>query len=250
MFKKLFGGEKGGGGGGGSSQSKQVSASATQRTVDAIQKLAETEELLVKRRNLLEKKVAEATEKAREYTRAKNQRAALMQLKKKKMYETQLEQVDNNIARVNEQQVMLENQRTTAETVLALQQGVRANKATMQELNIEDVDKTMEEINEAQDQMQQMNDVLSQPIGAAADLDEDELAAELREMEAEELDNQLLEPAPVPTKRVPAQAHPAAAEALPEVPTTHRAAARPVAQARKKTPEELELEALEAEMAA
>ncbi len=55
-----------------------------------------------------------------------------MQLKKKKMYETQLEQVDNNIARVNEQQVMLENQRTTAETVLALQQGVRANKATMQ----------------------------------------------------------------------------------------------------------------------
>ncbi len=72
----------------------------------------------------------------------------------------------------------------------------------------------------------------------------------LQEMEAEELDNQLLEPAPVPTKRVPAQAQPAGAEALPEVPTTHRAAARPVAQARKKTPEELELEALEAEMAA
>ena len=37
----------------------------------------------------------------------------------------------------------------------------------------------MDEISEAQDQMQQMNDVLSQPIGAAADMDEDELAAEL-----------------------------------------------------------------------
>ena len=48
-----------------------------------------------------------------------------------------------------------------------------------QELNIDDVDKTMDEISEAQDQMQQMNDVLSQPIGTAADLDEDELAAEL-----------------------------------------------------------------------
>ncbi len=55
-----------------------------------------------------------------------------------------------------------------------------ASCVCLQELNIEDVDKTMEEINEAQDQMQQMNDVLSQPIGAAADLDEDELAAELR----------------------------------------------------------------------
>lgn len=37
----------------------------------------------------------------------------------------------------------------------------------------------MDEISEAQDQMQQMNDVLSQPIGAAADMDDDELAAEL-----------------------------------------------------------------------
>ena len=166
-----------------------------------------------------------------------------MSLKRKKAYEKQIEQIDNSISRVNEQQMMLENQRTTAETVLALQQGVRANKATMQvfvrsvhsanqccnqgllgntavwlqpccsfcplwispvsavviyqkqfgvscvaieccffalqELNIDDVDKTMDEISEAQDQMQQMNDVLSQPIGAAADMDEDELAAEL-----------------------------------------------------------------------
>ena len=46
-------------------------------------------------------------------------------------------------------------------------------------MNIEDVDKTMDEISDAQDQMQQMNDVLAQPIGGAADLDDDELAAEL-----------------------------------------------------------------------
>lgn len=163
--------------------------------------------------------------------------AALMSLKRKKAYEKQIEQIDNSISRVNEQQMMLENQRTTAETVLALQQGVRANKATMQaslvllkasscqldcigiylhiianclngdcksgsdlpfhatsrhvihasaqgicvlqEMNIEDVDKTMDEISDAQDQMQQMNDVLAQPIGGAADLDDDELAAEL-----------------------------------------------------------------------
>ena len=60
--------------------------------------------------------------------------AALMSLKRKKAYEKQIEQIDNSISRVNEQQMMLENQRTTAETVLALQQGVRANKATLQVL--------------------------------------------------------------------------------------------------------------------
>lgn len=114
----------------------------------------QTEELLNKRRNLLEKKVNEALEKTKEYQRAKNTRggkaavviigaqgitadhcvcaAALMSLKRKKAYEKQIEQIDNSISRVNEQQMMLENQRTTAETVLALQQGVRANKATMQ----------------------------------------------------------------------------------------------------------------------
>ena len=71
----------------------------------------------------------------------------------------------------------------------------------------------------------------------------------LQELEAEDLDSQLLEPAPVPATRVPARAQPAAAAAdrLPAVPAQ---AARPAARPKQKTPEELELEALEAEMAA
>lgn len=68
----------------------------------------------------------------------------------------------------------------------------------------------------------------------------------MQELEAEDLDSQLLEPAPVPASRVPARAQPAAAagDRMPAVP------ARPAARPKQKTPEELELEALEAEMAA
>ncbi len=66
--------------------------------------------------------------------------AALMALKKKKMYETQLEQCENNILRVNEQQMMLENQRTTVETVSALRDAAHASKYTMSEMKITDVD--------------------------------------------------------------------------------------------------------------
>ena len=66
--------------------------------------------------------------------------AALMALKKKKMYETQLEQCENNILRVNEQQMMLENQRTTVETVTALRDAAHASKSTMSEMKITDVD--------------------------------------------------------------------------------------------------------------
>lgn len=55
-----------------------------------------------------------------------------MALKKKKLYESQLEQVENSILRVSEQQMTLENMRVTAETIGALKQGTDANKATMQ----------------------------------------------------------------------------------------------------------------------
>ena len=64
-----------------------------------------------------------------------------MALKKRKLYENQLEAVENNIMRVNEQQMMLENQRTTVETVAALSNAAKASKQTMHEMKIENVDK-------------------------------------------------------------------------------------------------------------
>ncbi|CAL8466824.1 g6360 [Coccomyxa elongata] len=241
MFKRIFGQGSGGGGGPG----PKPSVTSTVRTVDAIQKLGETEELLVKRRSLLEKKIAQELEKAKEYTKAQNKRAALMALKKKKMYETQLEQCENNILRVNEQQMMLENQRTTVETVTALRDAAQASKSTMSEMKITDVDAVLDEINEQTDQMQQIQDAMAQPIGPAADMDEDELMGELENLESEQLDNQLLEPAPVPTARPAQAARPETATAMPSVPQGRPAqAAKPA-----KTQEELELEALEQEMA-
>ena len=71
------------------------------------------------------------------------------------------------------------------------------------------------------------------------------MGAWVQEMEAEELDEQLLQPAPAPTRIAPSKAQPATAT------TAAPSRAQPqAAPARKqKTPEEMELEALEAEMA-
>lgn len=150
--------------------------------LEHIDTFLQTEELLVKRRNLLEKKVDQETERAKEFTRLKNKRgefdaagdgitavssaqpgsagcsmqhmpdrvwdcgpqltsglcyvAALQALKKRKLYESQLESVENNIMRVNEQQMMLENQRTTVETVSALSNAAKASKQTMHEMKV------------------------------------------------------------------------------------------------------------------
>ena len=140
-----------------------------------------------------------------------------MCLKQKKMYENQLEQVENNMLRVSEQQMMLENQRITVETISALQNAAKASKTTMSEMDIDNVDKVLADISDTADQMQQIQEAMGQPLGAAADLDEDELEAELQEMEASEMDRELLRPAPVPATRLPSAAE--AEAAMPSAPT-------------------------------
>ncbi|WIA19295.1 hypothetical protein OEZ86_005643 [Tetradesmus obliquus] len=229
MFKKLFGGPQKAPGAPGSSQ-------AANQTINAMQSLAEREEQLEKKKLLLEKRINDEMEKARDFTRQKKKSQALMCLKKKKMFEQQLERMDALISRVMEQRSMLEEQQTTIGVLASMQDAAKAQKKTMQEMKIENIDSTLEEIQEVGEQMRVINEAISQPVGGFADMEMDDLEAELAELEAEELDNQLLEPAPVPAAKAPGQA-------LPSVP------AGKVAAAPQKTPEELELEALQAEMA-
>ncbi|KAH6556848.1 hypothetical protein KP509_1Z151000 [Ceratopteris richardii] len=86
-------------------------------------------------------------------------------------------------------------------------------------MNIDDVDKTMDEINEQTENMKQIQDALATPIGAAADFDEDELEAELEELEEAELEEQLLQPATTapaaPLPSAPAQKLPAHPQKVP-----------------------------------
>ena len=89
-------------------------------------------------------------------------------------------QIDNNILRVHEQQSLLENQRTTVETVAAMQAATKAQKETMAEFKIDNVDKVLEEIVEQNDQMQEIQAALAQPLGPAAEIDEDDLLNELQ----------------------------------------------------------------------
>ena len=194
--------------------------------------------MLEKREALLQKKMAEEIKKAKEYTKMKNKRAALQCLKRKKMYEAQADQLANQQLRIHDQKIMLEGAKATTETVAAMRSGAQAMKKLQKETNIDDVDKTMEEITEQTENLRQINDALGQPIGFAAEIDEDDLDAELQELEAEELDRQLMEPAIPPTS---AREEPDVGLDLPTVPTGGVATAA--------STEEDELRALEAELA-
>ncbi|XP_021898710.1 vacuolar protein sorting-associated protein 32 homolog 2-like [Carica papaya] len=98
--------------------------------------------------------------------------AAIQCLKRKRLYEQQIEQLGNFQLRIHDQMIMLEGAKATTETVDALRTGAAAMKAMQKATNIDDVDKTMDEINEQTENMKQIQEALSTPIGAAADFDE------------------------------------------------------------------------------
>ncbi|KAL0760529.1 hypothetical protein Bca101_076679 [Brassica carinata] len=98
--------------------------------------------------------------------------AAIQCLKRKRLYEQQVEQLGNFQLRIHDQMIMLEGAKATTETVDALRTGAATMKAMQRATNIDDVDKTMDEINEQTDNMKQIQDALSAPFGSAADFDE------------------------------------------------------------------------------
>lgn len=89
-------------------------------------------------------------------------------------------QVETSLLRLCEQQAVLEGVAATAETVAALATGAAASRATMQQLGPEHVEAVFDDMAEAAVEAQQVQDALAVPLGAAAEVDDDELEAELQ----------------------------------------------------------------------
>ncbi|KAA8593262.1 hypothetical protein FQN60_009378 [Etheostoma spectabile] len=178
VFGKLFGS----GGKGGKAPTPQ----------EAIQKLRETEEMLAKKQDFLEKKIDQELLTAKK-NGTKNKRAALQALKRKKRYEKQLAQIDGTLSTIEFQREALENANTNTEVLKNMGYAAKAMKAAHENMDIDKVDDLMADITEQQEVAQEISDVISRPIGFGDEFDEDELMAELEELEQEELDKNLLE---------------------------------------------------------
>ncbi|KAM9361991.1 charged multivesicular body protein 4b [Symphorus nematophorus] len=177
VFGKLFGS----GGKGGKAPTPQ----------EAIQRLRETEEMLTKKQDFLEKKIDQELLTAKK-NGTKNKRAALQALKRKKRYEKQLAQIDGTLSTIEFQREALENANTNTEVLKTMGFAAKAMKAA-HDMDIDKVDDLMAEITEQQEVAQEISDVISRPIGFGDEFDEDELMAELEDLEQEQLDKDLLE---------------------------------------------------------
>ncbi|VFQ87817.1 unnamed protein product [Cuscuta campestris] len=185
MFSRIFGNNK----------SKHESKAGFK----TLHKLTETLAMLEKKERVLQRKASEEMEKAKEFTRTKNKKAAIQSLKRKKLFEHQIEQLGNFQLRIHDQMIMLEGAKATSQTVEALKTGAAEMRSIQRTLNVKNVDKTMEEINEQTENTRLMQEALGAPFGVASDIDEDELEAELEELESagleEELEERLIQPA-------------------------------------------------------
>jgi len=183
---------------------------------EAIQRLRETEEMLTKKSDFLEKKVDSELAIAKK-AGTKNKRVALQALKRKKRYEKQLQQIDGTLSTIEFQREALENASTNTEVLRVMGDAAKALKSAHKNMDVDDVHNLMDDVAEQQEIANEISEAISNPVGFGQDVDDDDLMAELEELEQEDLDEQLLEVGP-------------ATDQLPSVPSTE-----PVAPAKSKT---------------
>lgn len=169
---------------------------------EAIQRLRDIEEMLVKKSDFLEKKVGSELATAKKHG-TKNKRVALQALKRKKRYEKQLQQIDGTLSTIEFQREALENASTNTEVLKAMGSAAKALKKAHNNMDVDKVHDLMDDVAEQQEIANEISDAISNPVGFGQDMDEDDLMAELEDLEQEELDEKLLDVGPGVTDQLP-----------------------------------------------
>ncbi|XP_029955785.1 charged multivesicular body protein 4c [Salarias fasciatus] len=168
------------GGSSSSSKSKHHRSRGGPSPQEAIHKLRETEEMLTKKQDYLEKRIEQELATAKKHG-TKNKRAALAALKKKKRLEQQLTQIDGTLSTIEFQREALENSHTNTEVLKNMGYAANAMKRVHENMDVNKIDDLMADITEQQDVAQEISEAISRPFGET--FDEDELLAELEELE-------------------------------------------------------------------
>mmetsp|Transcript_15080 Transcript_15080/g.32721 ORF Transcript_15080/g.32721 Transcript_15080/m.32721 type:complete len:242 (-) Transcript_15080:182-907(-) len=212
-----------GGGGGGASRTN---------TANTVVNLRESIATQDKREQHLEKKIEQLTTEAKAKMAKKDKKGALFCLKRKKLYEAEIDKIANIKMTLETQVMNLESAAQNAETFKAMHAGKSAMAGIREDTNIEKVDDLMDEIKEEMEMADEISNALAQPVDPLL-TDEDDLLAELQQLEAEDVEEQLLQPAKVAQEEI----------RLPDVPSSKLPA---ISNATKE--EEEELKQLEAEL--
>jgi len=187
-------------------------------TVENLQKMKAHTDTMEKRIQFVSQKMAAEHAAAKEFTRKKDKRSAMMALKKKKLYEKEVSQLEQTQFSLTQQIAMVESAIASKDTVGMMKLGQQAMSQVQREMGgVDAVTDTMDEVADAMADQQEIGEVLAQGFGDPMGLNDHDFEAELAELEDEDLDLQLAGIGAVPLTQ-PAgvrQQQPAAAAAAP-----------------------------------
>ena len=131
---------------------------------------------------------------------------ALFAMKRKKLYEKEMDKIQNVKMTLETQVINLESAAQNADTFKAMHSGTSAMKKIRNDVGIDKVDDMMDDIREEMEMANEISDAIAQPVDPLV-ADEDELLAELEELEAEDVESELLKAPsqPIDMPAVPSQ---------------------------------------------
>jgi len=115
-----------------------------------------------------------------------------MCIKRKKTFELQMDKISGARMTIEQQAMTLEGANVTMEAINAMKMGAQSMKQVHGQMSLDQIDNTMEDIREQMDIANELSDAISQPLGTDI-LDEDDLLAELEDLDQQNLDEQLLQ---------------------------------------------------------
>jgi len=162
---------------------------------ESIARLKDTIEMLEKREVYLQKKIEREIATARQHG-TKNKKAAIAALKRKKIYEGEVEKIGGARMTIETQVMAIEGANVSLETLNAMRLGAETMRNIHRNMTIDEVDDTMEEIREQMQVANEINEAISSPL--VEQFDEDELEQELAQLEEQNLEVQFLDAGKLP----------------------------------------------------
>ncbi|CRG85281.1 Vacuolar-sorting protein snf7 [Talaromyces islandicus] len=203
---------------------------------EAILGLRSQLEMLQKRQTHLESQIEDQEAIARKNVTS-NKNAAMAALRRKKMHEKNLEQTQSQIIKLEQHIYSIEAANINQETLNAMDSAGKAMQRMHAGLTMDKVDNMMDKLREQHELANEISNVIQNShIGEQPD--EEELEADLEELEQEAMDAQMLKTGTVPV-----------ADQLHRLPAAANGEIKGKAKQTEEEDEEAELEKLRAEMA-
>ncbi len=142
--------------------------------------------------------VAEAKKKLA----AKDKKSALFAMKRKKMYEAEIEKIMGSKMTLETQIMSLESSVQNMETFKAMRAGKEAMARVRKGIDVDNVDDVMDDIREEMETANEISEAIGRPVEDSA-FDDEDLLNELNELEEADLEEQMLSEPKVATLNMP-----------------------------------------------